>query len=539
MVQKKDGSWRPCGDYRQLNLQTVEDKYPLPNMADLAARLDGCTIFSKLDLRKGYLQVPVAPANIAKTAIITPFGLFEFLRMPFGLRNAGMTFQHLMDSLLGNLPFAFVYLDNILVASPSAAEHQHHLAAVLSVLQDNGLVVNAEKCTFCQPSMEFLGHSIGPSGIRPLPSPVQAIPDFPRPVTVRQLQAFLGLFNFYRRFIPAAARLVLPLKRALRWDPGGNHVLRWTNDMFAAFLAARLSLSSSAVLDHPAAGAELSLATDASATHVGAVIQQKRPGSSWQPLAFFSAQLDKAQVNYSAFDRELLAVVAAIKHFRYMLEGRSFVVFTDHKPLVRALNRRSDPWSARQQRHLSFVAEFAPCIRHIAGQANVIADALSHPAAAPPPASSSQRPPEVVPAAISGPSEADKGSTGVKVPSGSPVPPAPAGLHVSSSPVDLLALAAAQARCPDCQKAPYSSSLQVSAIQLQGTPILVDTCSGVFQPLVPAAFRRQIFDAIHNLAHPGIRVTRRLIASRFVWPCLASQVAAWCRGCQQCQPGLK
>jgi hypothetical protein len=202
MVQKKDGSWRPCGDYRQLNLQTVEDKYPLPNMADLAARLDGCTIFSKLDLRKGYLQVPVAAADIPKTAIITPFGLFEFLRMPFSLRNAGMTFQRLMDSLLGRLPFAFVYLDDILVASPSAAEHQRHLAAVLSVLQDNGLVVNAEKCKFGQPSMEFLGHSIGPAGIRPLPSRVQAIAEFPRPVTVRHLQAFLGLFNFYRRFIP-------------------------------------------------------------------------------------------------------------------------------------------------------------------------------------------------------------------------------------------------------------------------------------------------------------------------------------------------
>ncbi len=121
MVRKKDGSWQPCGDYRRLNLQMVEDKYPLPNMADLVARLDGCMVFSKLDLRKGYLQVPVASANISKTAIITPFGLFEFVRMPFGLRNAGMTFHRLMDSLLGGLPFTFVYLDDILVASTSEA----------------------------------------------------------------------------------------------------------------------------------------------------------------------------------------------------------------------------------------------------------------------------------------------------------------------------------------------------------------------------------------------------------------------------------
>jgi hypothetical protein len=123
MVQKKDGSWRPCGDYRQLNLQTVEDKYPLPNMADLATHQDSYNVFNKLDLHKGYLQVPVAAADVPKMAINKPFGIFEFLRMPFSLSNAGMTFQRLMDSLLGSLPFAFVYLDDILVASPSAAEH--------------------------------------------------------------------------------------------------------------------------------------------------------------------------------------------------------------------------------------------------------------------------------------------------------------------------------------------------------------------------------------------------------------------------------
>jgi hypothetical protein len=203
----------------------VEDKYPLPNMADLAARLDDCNIFSKLDLRKGYLQVTVATADVPKTAI-TPFGLFEFLCMSFGLQNAVMMLQRLMDSLLGSLPFAFVYLDDILVASSSATEHQRHLSAVFSLLQDNGLVVNADKCMFVLSSMEFLGHYIGPNGIKPLPSPVQAITAFLRHTTVRRLQAFLGLFNFYRRFIPAAARLILPLTRALCGNPGGNKLLQ-------------------------------------------------------------------------------------------------------------------------------------------------------------------------------------------------------------------------------------------------------------------------------------------------------------------------
>jgi hypothetical protein len=127
IFRKKDGGWRRCGDYRRLNLVAREDKYPLPNMADLSGRLDGCVIFSKLDLRKGYLQVPVAAADIPKTAITTPFGLFEFTRMPFGLRNAGMTFQRLMDNIFFNMPAAFGYLDDLLIGSKSPAEHRLHV----------------------------------------------------------------------------------------------------------------------------------------------------------------------------------------------------------------------------------------------------------------------------------------------------------------------------------------------------------------------------------------------------------------------------
>jgi hypothetical protein len=135
MVQKKCGGWRPCGDYRCLNAATVEDKYPLPNMGDLSSRLDGCVIFSKLDLQKGYYQVPVAAADVPKTAVITPFGLFEFVRMPFGLKNAGMTFQRLMERVFFDLPYSFVYLDDLLVASRCVEDHRRHLQEVLGRLQ--------------------------------------------------------------------------------------------------------------------------------------------------------------------------------------------------------------------------------------------------------------------------------------------------------------------------------------------------------------------------------------------------------------------
>jgi RNase H-like domain found in reverse transcriptase/Reverse transcriptase (RNA-dependent DNA polymerase) len=339
MVRKKDSGWRPCGDYRRLNIITKEDKYPLPNMGDLSSRLDGCHIFSKLDLQKGYLQVPVADRDIPKTAIITPFGLFEFLRLPFGLRNAEMTFQRLMDNVFFYLPCVFIYLDDLLIASRTEEEHREALREVLRRLAANGLLLNVEKCELGQRSVNFLGHVVSAAGVAPLPDRVAAICTFPRPQTVEQLQAFLGLLNFYRRFVPAAAQILRPLTDALGGGPRGKAAVTWSEEMSAAFQAARESLADTALLDHPAAAAELALVTDASASHVGAVLQQRRRGQSWRPIGFYSKKLSQAEAKYSAFDRELLAVYSAIIHFQHLVEGRNFAVFTDHKPLVGAVAR--------------------------------------------------------------------------------------------------------------------------------------------------------------------------------------------------------
>jgi hypothetical protein len=168
MVPKPDGSFRPCGDYRRLNTVTEDDRYPLPSIQDFTANLAGCTIFSKIDLVKGYHQVPMAESDMPKTAICTPFGLFEYIFMPFGLKNAAQTFQRLMDKFFRHLPFVFVYLDDILIASKDLTEHMQHLCLVFEILQSAGLQINPAKCTFCVSSLTFLGHNVDSSGISPM-----------------------------------------------------------------------------------------------------------------------------------------------------------------------------------------------------------------------------------------------------------------------------------------------------------------------------------------------------------------------------------
>ena len=558
VAPKPGGGWRVCGDYRRVNNQTADDKYPVRNIHDFTAELQGKKVFSKVDLFKGYHQIPVNADDVSKTGVITPFGLFVFDRTPFGLKNAGQDFQRMMDEIMADLPHVYVYIDDILIASETPKEHLSDLKEVFETLQSNGLVVNKAKCLLGQESLDFLGYHLDANGISPLPERVDAIKEFKPPTNVKELQRFLGMVNYYRRFIPKAAHHLYHLFESLKGKP---KTIKWTEQHQHAFSAIKDALASATLLHHPRPDAALALTTDASKVAIGGVLEHLGP-RGWEPLAFYSAKLQPSQQLWPPFDRELLAAFRSIRHFRQMVEGRQFTLFTDHQSLVPSLAKKTDPQTARQTYQLANIAEYTTDIRYVEGKANLVADALSRPSGEKDqPTISSIRSSQDLqhPFLMAMQSEAFANSQYASLAPPQIEPQSPENAGISSTPaqvatakedllqpvvnaigqhgVDLEEMATEQPLDADLreQLRDPQARLSMKTVDLGGRQLYVDVSTGQPRPFVPFSWRRRIFNAIHGLGHPGVERTRQSVAASFVWPNVRADCAQWARECQDCQ----
>ncbi|GFT83505.1 retrovirus-related Pol polyprotein from transposon 17.6, partial [Nephila pilipes] len=275
------------------------------------------------------------------------------------------------------MDFCGPYFDDVLVASEDEDQHLSHLKQVFQRFEENDVVLNASKSVLGETSVIFLGPVVTAEGIFPLPEKVAGITNFPKPETVKELRRLMAICNFYRRFIPHAARTQAVLNSYLKGVKKNDRTLiLWTEESAAAFEKCKKDLTEATVLYHPSADASFAIVVDASDTAVGAALHQQT-SKGWQPLAFFSKTLSPAQRSYSAYDRELLTAYMAIKYFRHMVEGRSFTLFTDHKPLVYAFKQKEDKCTPRQLRHLDLIGHFTTDIWYLKGSENVVTDALS------------------------------------------------------------------------------------------------------------------------------------------------------------------
>ncbi|CAM8956634.1 unnamed protein product [Rhodiola kirilowii] len=325
LVRKKDGTWRFCVDYRALNAITVRDQYPMPTVDELFDELHGATVFTKLDLRAGYHQILMASDDIYKTAFHTHDGHFEFLVMPFGLTNAPSSFQAAMKDVFRPLlhKSVLVFMDDILVYSPSWPTHLEHLQSVLTILRTHGYFVKASKCEIAQPKVHYLGHIISGEGMEMDPSKIEAIVSWEQPTTVKKLRGFLGLAGYYRRFINHFAAIAAPLTKLLRKD-----AFVWGKAATDAFESLKASLAKSPLLALPDFAKPFVVQTDASGVGMGTLLVQEG-----HPVAYFSRQFTPALQITLTYNRELAAAVMAIQKWRHYLLGGHFKLHTDHQPL--------------------------------------------------------------------------------------------------------------------------------------------------------------------------------------------------------------
>jgi transposase InsO family protein len=377
LAPKKDGSLRFCIDYRKVNSMTVRDAYPIPRIDDTLDSLQEAKFVSTLDLRSGYWQVEMDKNSQEKTAFVTHKGLFQFNVMPFGLTNAPATFQRLMDIVLAGLKWqcCLVYIDDVVIYSPTFEQHLIDLRNVFQALQSANLTLKASKCQFCRREMRYLGHVITQHGIKPDPDLTKSVTNFPQPKKVKDVQSFLGLTGYYRRFIKDYAKIAEPLFKQLRNAQKSNHHLQWSQECTYAFEALKMKLTNAPIMNTPNFEKPFILELDACEYGLGAVLTQEYDENKYV-IAYGSRTLSTAERNYGATEREALAIVWATKHFRPYLEGNKIFIRSDCKALEWMRNAK-DVTGRLARWAIKLSAFQIEEIRYRPGKANANADSLS------------------------------------------------------------------------------------------------------------------------------------------------------------------
>ncbi|XP_052751530.1 uncharacterized protein K02A2.6-like [Galleria mellonella] len=376
-VIKQSGEIRICGDYKTtINPKLKRDHYPLPRIEELFAALSEGEEYSKIDLTTAYMQVPLEEDSQAVTAISTHLGTFVFRRTPYGLSCVPEKFQKIMEETLRGLPNTVVFLDVICVTGPDRYSHIQNLRAVIKRLAEMGLTIKINKCSFLQTSVSYLGFVIDKKGLHPDLSKVEAILKAPQPDDVTQLKPFLGLINYYGKFIPNLSSFLHPLYQLLKKNSPWN----WNKTCEKTFQEVKQFLSSDKVLIHYNASLPLLLTVDSSSYGLGAVLAHRYPDGTERPISCASRTLTNAEKNYSQLDKEALAILYGVQKHHQFLYGRSFVLKTDHKPLTYIFGSKGGiPQTAasRLQRWSIKLAAYDFEVEYVSSRNNSNADALS------------------------------------------------------------------------------------------------------------------------------------------------------------------
>lgn len=566
IVMKKDGTVRFCCDFRRLNNVTHRDAYPLPRVEESLDALGQAKLFSSLDLTAGYFQVAVDARDQEKTAVTTPFGLYQWTRMPFGLCNAPATFQRLMSAVLGDLAFELllVYLDDVLVFSKDFDSHCERLDLVFGRLREHGLKLKPRKCFLFKPEVKFLGHVVSADGIQVDMDKVKVLKEWPVPRSVKEVRQVVGFMSYYRRFVPHFAQLARPLhalmgKAKSGFAKGQTAPFQWTEECQASFDELRARLMASPVLAYPDLKLPFTVTTDGSHKGLGAVLSQKQGGVE-RVIAFASRGLrgsERNDRNYSAFKLELLALKWAVtEKFCDLLLYSQFTVVTDHNPL-RHLDTAK--LGAVEQRWVAQLAEFDFVVHYKPGRTNQNADALSRiPTETEPEVEDREKDFLVIPAedvrTRFGPAEAkpvgfrDMAAQQRAVKGGS------CGLNWEElrllqkddpevGPV-LTAVGKGMSPTKEQQKdmEPGLRKLfgQRERLQINHGVLfrrLHDPRDGeeIRQLVVPGAMRRQVYETQHDHGgHFGRRGTLELLRRGYYWPHMEADVERWVRQCKRC-----